>query len=45
VFERPLATSEAAAAVGSWLAQPAAGILEAGERHDEINEPMQQARV
>ena len=33
VFERPLSTSEAAAAVSSWLALPAAGILEPGERH------------
>ena len=33
VFERPLSTSEAEAAISSWLAQPAAGILEPGERH------------
>ena len=35
-FERPLSPSEAMAAVSSWLAQPAAGILEPGERHLEI---------
>ena len=27
-FDRPLSTSEAEAAISSWLAQPAAGILE-----------------
>jgi hypothetical protein len=36
VFERPLSTSEAEAAISSWLAQPVAGILEPGERHWEI---------
>jgi hypothetical protein len=36
VFERPLTPSEASAAISSWLAQPAAGILEPGERHWEI---------
>lgn len=36
VFERPLSASEAASAVSSWLRQPAAGILEPGERHWEI---------
>jgi toxin-antitoxin system PIN domain toxin len=36
VFERPLSTSEAEAVVSSWLAQPAAGLLEPGERHWEI---------
>jgi toxin-antitoxin system PIN domain toxin len=36
VFERPLSTSEAEAAISSWLAQPAAGILEPGERHWDI---------
>ena len=36
VFERPLTVAEAEAAVSSWLAQPAAGILEPGERHWEI---------
>ena len=33
VFERPLSTSEAEAAISSWLGQPAAGILDPGERH------------
>jgi uncharacterized protein len=36
VFERPLSVSEAEAAVSSWLAQPAAGILDPGERHWDI---------
>jgi toxin-antitoxin system PIN domain toxin len=36
VFEHPLSTSEAEAVVSSWLAQPAVGILEPGERHWEI---------
>jgi toxin-antitoxin system PIN domain toxin len=36
VFEYPLSTSEAEAVVSSWLAQPAAGILEPGERHWDI---------
>jgi len=36
VFERPLSTSEAEAAISSWLALPAAGILEPGERHWDI---------
>lgn len=36
VFDRPLSTSEAEAAVCSWLDQPAAGILEPGERHWDI---------
>jgi uncharacterized protein len=36
VFERPLSTAEAEAAISSWLAQPAAGILEPGERHWDI---------
>ena len=36
VFEQPLSTMEAEALVSSWLAQPAAGILEPGERHWEI---------
>jgi toxin-antitoxin system PIN domain toxin len=35
VFEHPLSTAEAAAAISSWLRQPAAGILEPGERHWE----------
>jgi uncharacterized protein len=36
VFERPLTIAEAEDHVASWLAQPAAGILEPGERHWEI---------
>jgi hypothetical protein len=36
VFEHPLSTAEAEVVVSSWLAQPAAGILEPGERHWEI---------
>jgi toxin-antitoxin system PIN domain toxin len=36
VFERPLSTAEVEAVVSSWLAQPAVGILEPGERHRDI---------
>jgi uncharacterized protein len=36
VFERPLSPTEAEAAISSWLAQPAAGILDPGERHWDI---------
>ena len=36
VFDRPLSTAEAEGAISSWLAQPAANILEPGERHWEI---------
>jgi hypothetical protein len=36
VFERPLTSAEAGEAVSAWLAVPAAGILEPGERHWEI---------
>jgi uncharacterized protein len=36
VFERPLFVSEAVAAISSWLARPAAGILDPGERHWDI---------
>lgn len=36
VFERPLSTVEAEAAISSWLAQPAVGILEPGDRHWQI---------
>lgn len=36
VFERPLSSSEAQAAISSWLALPAAGILDPGERHWDI---------
>ena len=35
-FERPLSIAEAEAHVSAWLAQPAAGILDPGERHWEI---------
>jgi toxin-antitoxin system PIN domain toxin len=36
VFDRPLSASEAEAAISSWLAQPAAGILKPGERHRDL---------
>ena len=36
VFERPLSTAEAEAAISLWLAQPAVGILEPGDRHWDI---------
>ena len=36
VFEYPLSMAEAERIVSSWLAQPAAGLLEPGERHWEI---------
>ncbi len=36
VFERPLTIAEAEAAIVSWLVQPAAGIVDPGERHWEI---------
>jgi len=36
VFEHPLSTLEADRIVSSWLMQPAAGVLEPGERHWEI---------
>ena len=36
VFELPLSMAEAEQAVSSWLAQPAAGTLEPGERHWDI---------
>ena len=36
VFERPLTAAEAATAISSWLDQPAAGIVEPGERHWDI---------
>lgn len=35
-FERPLTTTEAEAAVASWLSQPQVGILEPGDRHWDI---------
>jgi len=36
VFEQPLSSAEADAAVSSWLARPNAGIPEPGEHHWEI---------
>jgi hypothetical protein len=36
VFEHPLSSSEAVAALSSWLDQPVAGVLEPGDRHVEI---------
>ena len=36
VFERPLPLADARAAVSSWLEQPVAGIIDAGERHWSI---------
>ena len=36
VFARPLSPKEAHAAVGSWLGQPNAGLLDPGERHLEL---------
>ncbi len=36
VFERPLSFAEAAAAISSWLSQPAAGVAEPSDRHWEI---------
>jgi hypothetical protein len=43
VFEQPLTPEEAAAAVSSWLAVPTAGILDPGERHWEILDPLLRA--
>jgi len=36
VFAQPLTVTEAVGLVSSWLDQPAAGMLEPGERHWEI---------
>jgi toxin-antitoxin system PIN domain toxin len=36
VFEQPLSSAEAGAAVSSWLTQPIAGILDPGDRHWEL---------
>lgn len=36
MFERTLSVAEAETAVSSWLAQPAAGVLEPGERYWDI---------
>ena len=35
-FEHPLSIDEAIATVSQWLAQPAVGLLEPGERHWEV---------
>ena len=46
VFQRPLSASEAEAAISSWLAQPAAGIIEPGERHwDILRELVRDAQI
>jgi len=36
VFEQPLTIAEATDIVASWLAQPAVGLLEPGDRHWDI---------
>lgn len=36
VFEQPLSATEAETVISSWLGQPAAGILDPGERHWDI---------
>jgi toxin-antitoxin system PIN domain toxin len=36
VFEQPLTTGEASAAVASWLSRPMVGILEPGEGHFDL---------
>lgn len=36
IFARPLTAAEAHEAVGAWLDQPNAGVIEPGERHQEI---------
>lgn len=36
VFEQPFSAEEASAIAATWLAQPAVGLLEPGERHQEI---------
>ena len=36
VFEHPLTVAEALDAVTSWLAQPAAAVIEPGERHWDL---------
>lgn len=46
VFERPLSSTEAAAAVSSWLDQPVAAMLEPAERYWAIlSDLMQQGQV
>jgi len=39
-FEHPLAIDEAAAIVSAWLQRPMVEIVEAGERHWEILQPL-----
>lgn len=36
IFSRPLTAPEAHEAVGAWLQQPNAGVIEPGDRHQEI---------
>jgi len=36
VFEQPMTTAEASAAVASWLSRPMVGILEPGEGHFDL---------
>lgn len=36
IFSRPLTALEAHEAVGAWLQQPNAGVIEPGDRHHEI---------
>ena len=36
IFARPLTAPEAHEAVGAWLQQPNAGVIEPGDRHQEI---------
>lgn len=36
IFARPLTAAEAHEAVGAWLDQPNAGVIEPGDRHQEI---------
>lgn len=46
VFEQPLSTAEAVAAVSSWLAQPSAGILDPGDRYwSVLTELLQKSQV
>jgi toxin-antitoxin system PIN domain toxin len=46
VFERPLATAEAEAAVSSWLALPSVSALDPGERYwDVLKDLLHRAQV
>jgi hypothetical protein len=46
VFEHPLSMSEAGGIVSSWLAQPAVGVLDPGERYwDILRDLARQAQV